>query len=78
MPPSDAFNPGVVSVAVGDRVVVHDEASGQIFALDEGATSLWKQLGGWTGDVALIDIDGPVARPFVAQLRALGVLAGAA
>jgi hypothetical protein len=77
LPPSAAFNPGVVSVALGDRAVVHDEASGRILALDEGATRVWRQLGGWSVDPE-IDIDGPVIRPLVAQLRALGVLAGAA
>jgi hypothetical protein len=77
LPPSAAFNSGVVSVAVGDRAVVHDEASGRILALDEGATRVWRQLGGWSVDPG-IDIDGPVVRPLVAQLRALGVLAGAA
>jgi len=77
LPPSAAFHPGVVSVAVGDRTVVHDEASGRILALDEGATQVWRQLGGLSVDQE-IDIDGPAVRPFVAQLRALGVLAGAA
>ena len=77
LPRTAAFHPDVVSVAVGDRVVVHDQASGKIFALDSGATQVWKQLGGWSVDPE-VDIDGPVVRPLVAQLRALGVLAGAA
>ena len=77
LPRSDAFSPGVVSVAVGDRTVVHDTTSGRIFALDAGATRVWTQLGGWSVDPS-IDVDGPVIEPFVAQLRALGVLAGAA
>ena len=62
---------------IGDRAVVHSEASGQIFALDEGATRVWKQFGGW--DAAdEIDLGGPAIAPFVAQLRALGVLLDAA
>jgi hypothetical protein len=77
LPPSDAFSPGVVSVAVGDRTVVHDTTTGRIFALDEGAARVWSRLGGWSDDTD-IDVDAPVIRPFVAQLRALGVLAGAA
>ncbi len=76
LPPSDAFSPGVVSVALGDRAVIHEVASGRIIALDEGATRIWKQLGGW-GAEDEIDIHGPVIAPFVAQLRALGVLADA-
>ena len=77
LPRSDEFSPGVVSVAVGDRTVVHDTTSGRIFALDAGATRVWSRLGGWSVDPS-IDVDGPVVQPFVAQLRALGVLAGAA
>jgi hypothetical protein len=77
LPPSVAFNPGVVSVAVGDRTVVHDTSSGRIFALDAGGTRVWCRLGGWTVDDG-IDVDGPVIAPFVAQLRALGVLVGVA
>ena len=75
-PASTSFSPGVVSVAVGDRAVVHDTASGRIFALDEGATRVWKALGGWPVDED-IDVGAPVIEPFVAQLRSLGVLAGA-
>ena len=48
LPPSDAISPGVVSVAVGDRTVVHDTTSGRIFALDEGAARVWSRLGGWS------------------------------
>jgi hypothetical protein len=76
LPPSAAFSPGVVSLAVGDRTVVHDTTSGRIFALDAGAARVWGRLGGWSDDE--IDVDGPVLEPFVAQLRALGVLDGAA
>jgi len=77
MPSSDAFTAGVVSVAIGDRAVVHDSVSGLIFALDAGAARVWEQLGGWGTDDS-IDIHGPSISPFVAQLRALGVLASAA
>jgi hypothetical protein len=77
LPSSEAFSPGVVSVVIGDRAAIHDTASGAILALDEGATRVWTQLGGWSVDEEM-DIDGPVIGPFVAQLRALGVLAGAA
>jgi hypothetical protein len=57
--------------------VVHDTASGQIFALDAGAARVWRQLGGWKVDEQ-VDVNGPVIASFVAQLRALGVLAGTA
>jgi hypothetical protein len=76
LPPSDAFSPGVVTVAIGDRAVVHDTTSGQIFAFDPGGARVWRKLGGWTVDDE-IDVDGPVIGPFVGQLRSLGVLAGA-
>jgi hypothetical protein len=75
LPQSDAFSAGVVSVAVGDRIVVHDSDSGRIFAVDAGGARVWRQLGGWDGDD--LDVEGPVLSSFVAQLRALGVLAGA-
>ena len=64
----------MVSVAVGDRTVVHDQQSGRIFALDAAATHIWEHLGGWRLDPS-IDVSGPGVAPFVAQLRALGVLA---
>ena len=76
LPPSDAYSPGVVSVMLGDHVVVHDTVSGSIFALDAGGTRVWRQLGGAIDDDA-IDVDGPVVDQFIAQLRALGVLATA-
>jgi hypothetical protein len=76
LPPSSGFSPGVVSVTIGDRVVVHEQGSGRIFALDAGGARVWRQLGGWNGG-GEIDVDGPVIAPFVAQLRSLGVLAGA-
>jgi hypothetical protein len=75
LPPSDAFSSGVVSVALGDRAVVHEVGSGRILALDDGGTRVWKHLGGWDAE-GEIDVHGPVIGPFVAQLRALGVLAG--
>jgi len=67
MPSSDAFTAGVVSVAVGDRAVVHDSVSGVIFALDTGAARVWEQLGGWGTDDS-IDIHGPAFGPFVGYL----------
>lgn len=76
LPSTEAVSPGVVTVAVGDRVVVHETASGRVFALDEAGAQVWRQIGGW-GDME-IDVEGPVVRRFVAQLRALGVLAGGA
>jgi hypothetical protein len=75
-PASDAFSPGVVSVGLGDRAVIHNTITGRIFALDPGGTRVWSQLGGWSEDA--IDVDGPIMRPFVAQLRAFGLLASAA
>jgi hypothetical protein len=74
LPPSDAYSSGVVSVMLGDQVVVHDTDSGRILALDPGGTRVWQQLSS-RGEDDAIDIDGPVVDQFVAQLRALGVLA---
>jgi hypothetical protein len=76
LPSSDAVNSGVVTVTIGDRIVVHDTATGRIFALDPGGARVWRKLGGWVVDDEL-DLDGPVMRPFVGQLQSLGVLAGA-
>jgi hypothetical protein len=75
--PSTAVSPGVVTVTIGDRAVVHDTASGNLFALDAGATHVWMHLGGWRVDDGL-DLDTPMIGPFLTQLRSLGVLAGAA
>jgi hypothetical protein len=75
-PPSAAFTPGVVTVTIDGRAVVHDADSGVILALDEGATLVWWQLAGWSKTTE-IDIQGPVIQPFVSQLRELGVLAAA-
>lgn len=77
LPASPAVSPGVVTVAIGDRAVVHDTGSGSLFALDAGATHVWMHLGGWRVDDGL-DLDTPMIGPFLTQLRALGVLAGAA
>ena len=71
--PSPVIPAHVVSVVVGDRTVVHDQRSGRIFALDAAATRIWEHLGGWRPDPS-IDLAGPGVAPFVAQLRALGVL----
>lgn len=74
LPWSEALAPGVVSLEIGERTVVHQTSSGGIFALDAAATRVWRRLGGW-GTEDELDIDGPVIRPFVSQLRGLGVLA---
>jgi hypothetical protein len=76
LPASEAFAPGVVSVALDGRMVVHDPTTGNVFALDAGGARVWRQLGGW-GDGDPVDVSGPVLAPFVAELAALGVLAGA-
>jgi hypothetical protein len=75
LPTSRAFAPGVISVALGDRVVVHEGPAGRIFALDAGGARVWKKLGGWSEDDSL-DLEGPVIGRFVHELRALGVFAG--
>lgn len=67
---------GVVSVQVGDAVVVHEQRNGGVFALDAAGARVWRHVGGWTVDEA-IDVDGPMVAPFVRQLRSLGVLVGA-
>jgi len=71
--PSAAMAPGVVSVKIGDRVVVHHMGTGTIFALDAAASNVWEQLGGWRNHE--IDVHGPVVGAFVVQLRTLGVFA---
>jgi hypothetical protein len=73
LPISDAWSRGVTSVAVGERVVIHDGSTGRIYALDEGGTRVWRRLGGGaSGEGA----DDAVSAQFVAQLRVLGLLAG--
>jgi len=64
----------VVSVEIGDAIVVHAQSNGGIFALDSAAARIWRHVGGWNVDDA-IDVAGPVVAPFVNQLRSLGVLA---
>jgi hypothetical protein len=73
LPSTDAFDSGVVTVAIGDRIVVHDTTTGVIFALDPGGARVWRKLGGWVVDDEL-DLDGPVIQPFVGKLQSLGVL----
>jgi hypothetical protein len=72
---SPAIAPPTVSVDIGGRIVVHQQDTGQIFALDEAASRVWRQLGGWADSG--IDLTGPVIAPFVEQLRAMGALASA-
>lgn len=73
-PSSDAFSPGVVTMKIGRRAVIHDPTSGLIVALDEGATRVWNTIGGHEPADG-IDLDGPVIASFVDQLHGLGVLA---
>ncbi len=79
LPASDAFRSGVASIAIGDRIVVHDTSTGMVFALDPGGAAVWRRLAGGSvdGDVDF-DFDSVTIRPFVDQLRSLGVLVGAA
>ena len=70
---SPTITDGVVSVAIADRMVIHHQGTGQIFALDSSASKAWEQIGGWRDHG--IDLAGPVVNQFIDQLRALGVLA---
>lgn len=70
---SDRLHPGVRSFRVGERSVVYHCESGRVLALDEPATAVWEHLAGWRPRRD-IDLNGPVIRPFVAQLRDLNLL----
>ncbi len=74
LPASPHVVKDVVSVVIGDAIVVHERSGGGIFALDSAAARIWRHVGGWNVDEA-IDIAGPIIAPFVNQLRSLGVLA---
>lgn len=63
----------IVSVLVGDRVVIHQQPDGAILALDPPGTQVWLVLGGWEADDQ-VDLRGPVVAPFVDQLVALGLV----
>ncbi len=67
------MSPQVVSLLLDDRAVIHRQPEGHVLALDAMASRIWLKLGGW--DAATdIDFDGPVVKPFVDQLRSLGLL----
>lgn len=63
----------VVTVQLGDRVVIHELESGRILALDAMATRIWLKIGDWMA-ADDIDLAGPVVAPFVDQLRSLGLV----
>ena len=64
----------VVSVLIGDRVVIHVQPEGQILALDPMATQIWLNLGGWPAS-QVVDLDEPYVASFVQQLAGLGLVA---
>lgn len=66
-------SPHVVSVRIDDRVVIHELRGGRILALDPAGTRVWLHLGRWDPSDD-IDVHGPGVRPFVEQLRGLGLL----
>jgi hypothetical protein len=68
-----AINPNLVTLLIGDRVVMHEQPEGRIIALDSAASQIWLTLGGWPATQE-VDLEGPVVAPFVAQLAALGLL----
>jgi hypothetical protein len=68
-----AIAPNVVSLLVGDRVVIHEQPEGRILALDATGSQIWLQLGGWETS-SDIDLTGPVVAPFVQQLAELGLV----
>lgn len=71
--PGGAVADNVVSLLVGDRVVIHEQPEGRILALDAMGSQIWLQLGGWESSAA-IDLAGPVVAPFVQQLAELGLV----
>lgn len=77
LPPSDAVAAEVATILIGDRVVLHAQRTGQVLALDSAGAQVWKHVGGWEPS-AEIDVDGPVLRQFMAQLRGLRLLREAA
>lgn len=68
-----AIATNVVSLLVGDRVVIHEQPEGRILALDAMGSQIWLQLGGWETSPD-IDLFGPVVAPFVHQLTELGLV----
>lgn len=77
LPASEAVAADVMTIVIGDRVVLHAQRTGQVLALDPAGAQVWKHVGGWEVN-AEIDLDGPVIRQFMAQLRGLGLLRAAA
>ena len=63
----------VLSILIGDRVVIHEQPEGHVLALDPTATQVWLNLGGWAVSET-IDLNGPVVAPFVQQLVDLGLV----
>jgi len=61
-----------VSVQIADRVVIHQQPEGHILALDQPATQVWLELGGWQTSED-VDLAAPVVAPFVEQLVGLGL-----
>lgn len=45
---SPQVSPSAVSVAIGDREVIHDTATGQVLALDSAGARVWEHLGRWS------------------------------
>lgn len=74
-PSSEAINPQVVSVRIGERAVLHHTGTGRLAALDETGTRVWEHLAGWRDDLAYEPDDGRVAG-FVRDLMAREFLAG--
>lgn len=73
LPRSSHIAPEVESVRIGDRVVIHERASGKILALDAAATRIWLKAGGWDRTEE-IDLAGPVVSQFVDELISLGLI----
>jgi hypothetical protein len=63
----ERVEPNVVSLLIGDRVVIHGPPEGPILALDPAGSEVWLQIGGWQ-TTSHIDLRGPMVAPFVQQL----------
>lgn len=72
-PPSNTIRREVVSVRVGDRVVVHHTGSGVLLALDDLGGAVWEQLGGWALEPRP-DLTRAGVSDFVEQLRDFDLL----
>lgn len=66
----------VVSLLVGDRVVIHEQPAGRVVALDRIGSEVWLTLRGIPG-ADPVDLSRPQFAAFVDQLAGMGFIDGA-